>query len=131
MPMSPQMTQITDRPVLTLLRLEGAAAFSTGLVAYLALTDEWLMLAIFALAPDLAMVGYAFGPRVGARLYNLAHTYLVPALLAGLGLWAYSALLPVACVWLAHIGIDRALGYGLKSETTFGLTHLGRVGRVA
>lgn len=125
------MTPITDRPVLALLRLEGAAAFAAGLVAYFALTDGWLTFAIFSLTPDLAMVGYAFGPRVGARLYNFAHTYLAPAVLTGLGLWALPALLPVASVWLAHIGIDRALGYGLKSETSFGLTHLGRVGRAA
>ncbi len=125
------MTPITERPVLVLLRLEGATAIAAGLAGCFTLTEGWLTLAIFALAPDLAMVGYAFGPRAGARLYNLAHTYLAPALLAAIGLWALPALLPVACVWLAHIGIDRALGYGLKSETTFGLTHLGRVRRAA
>lgn len=125
------MTPITERPVLALLRLEGIAAFAAGLAGYFALTDGWLTLAAFALAPDLAMVGYAFGNRAGAWLYNLAHTYLVPALLAAIGLWSMPALLPVACVWLAHIGLDRALGYGLKSEATFGLTHLGRIGRAA
>ncbi len=125
------MTPITERPVLILLRLEGVAAFVAGVLGYFTLTDGWLTLAVFALAPDLAMFGYAFGPRVGAQLYNLAHTYLIPALLGALGLWLLPALLPVACVWLAHIGIDRALGYGLKSETGFGLTHLGVVGRVA
>jgi hypothetical protein len=29
----------------------------------------------------------------------------------------------------AHIGIDRALGYGLKYSTGFGFTHLGRIGK--
>jgi hypothetical protein len=125
------MAPITERPILTLLRLEGAAALVAGLSGYFALSDGWVTLAIFALAPDVAMLGYIFGPRAGARLYNAAHTYLAPALLAAIGLWAFPALLPIACVWLAHIGIDRALGYGLKSETTFGLTHLGRVGRTA
>jgi Domain of unknown function (DUF4260) len=32
-------------------------------------------------------------------------------------------------IWLAHCGIDRALGYGLKYQAGFGFTHLGRVGR--
>ena len=32
-------------------------------------------------------------------------------------------------IWLAHIGIDRALGYGLKYSTGFGFTHLGRIGK--
>jgi hypothetical protein len=112
------MTPIIERPVLILLRLEGAAALAAGLFGYLGLSDGWATLALFALAPDLAMVGYFFGPRSGACLYNAAHTYLAPVL-------------PIACVWLAHIGVDRALGYGLKSETSFGLTHLGRTGRAA
>jgi len=125
------MMPITDRLILTLLRLEGAAAFAAGIAGYFVLTDGWLTLGIFALAPDLAMLGYAFGPRVGGRFYNMAHTYLGPALLAALGLWTIPALLPIACVWLAHIGFDRALGYGLKSEVAFGVTHLGRIGRAA
>jgi len=28
----------------------------------------------------------------------------------------------------AHIGFDRALGYGLKYSKGFGYTHLGRIG---
>lgn len=125
------MTPIAERPVLTLLRLEGAAAFAAGIAGYFTLSDDWLTLALFALTPDLAMLGYAFGPKVGGRLYNLAHTYLGPALLAAISIWTNTALLPIACIWLAHIGIDRALGYGLKSEAAFGVTHLGRIGRAA
>ena len=34
-----------------------------------------------------------------------------------------------ALIWAAHIGFDRALGYGLKYPTSFGETHLGRIGR--
>jgi hypothetical protein len=125
------MNPIAERPILLLLRLEGAAAFLAGLTGYFMVSDAWLMLALLILAPDLSMIGYAFGPVTGSRAYNLAHTYLVPAVLGALGLWAYPWLLPVACVWLAHIGMDRALGYGLKSESAFGQTHLGRIGRAA
>ncbi len=125
------MNPITERPDFTLLRLEGAAALVAGLAGYFTFTDGWVTLAVFALVPDLSMVGYVIGAKVGGRIYNLAHTYLAPALLAAVGLWSFPQLLPIACVWLAHIGTDRALGYGLKSETTFGLTHLGRVGRAA
>ncbi len=39
--------------------------------------------------------------------------------------------LSLAMIWLAHIGIDRALGYGLKYSAGFGFTHLGRIGRAA
>ena len=34
-------------------------------------------------------------------------------------------------IWCAHIGFDRALGYGLKSAAGFEFTHLGRIGRGA
>jgi hypothetical protein len=32
-----------------------------------------------------------------------------------------------ALIWLAHIGLDRTLGYGLKYPTFFEDTHLQRV----
>ncbi|MGB8400729.1 DUF4260 family protein [Bradyrhizobium sp.] len=35
----------------------------------------------------------------------------------------------IAMIWLAHIGFDRALGYGLKYQAGFGFTHLGRIGK--
>lgn len=34
-----------------------------------------------------------------------------------------------ASVVAAHVGFDRALGYGLKLPTGFKDTHLGRIGR--
>ena len=37
--------------------------------------------------------------------------------------------LSIAMIWLAHIGFDRALGYGLKYAAGFGFTHLGRIGK--
>jgi hypothetical protein len=39
--------------------------------------------------------------------------------------------LSIAMIWLAHIGFDRALGYGLKYSVGFGFTHLGRIGAKA
>jgi hypothetical protein len=38
--------------------------------------------------------------------------------------------LSIAMIWMAHIGIDRALGYGLKYSAGFTFTHLGRIGRL-
>ncbi|MEF9606012.1 DUF4260 family protein, partial [Paracoccus sp. PXZ] len=32
-------------------------------------------------------------------------------------------------LWLAHVGFDRVLGYGLKLPSGFRDTHLGRIGR--
>ena len=111
------------------LRLEGGAVFVASLVAYQWQLDWWLFGLAF-LAPDLSMLGYLVGPAVGARAYNLVHSYVWPISLAtyGMGTGA-SDVMPWALIWFAHIGFDRMLGYGLKYETAFGETHLGRIGK--
>jgi hypothetical protein len=116
-----------------LLRFEGLALFAgaTSLYAFSFYGGPWwLYLALF-LVPDLSFVGYLAGPRIGAWAYNALHsTILALGLLAvGLGLLPHLTLL--ALIWLAHIGFDRALGYGLKYSAGFGFTHLGRIGRGA
>jgi ABC-type phosphate/phosphonate transport system permease subunit len=95
---------------------------------------EWrfaaFLFALLFLLPDLSMLGYLAGPRIGARVYNVAHSYLVPLGIGALGLLvALPFALPLALIWAAHIAFDRALGFGLKYEAGFGFTHLGRVGR--
>jgi hypothetical protein len=116
--------------VICILRLEGLAAFAAGITAFALLGGNWWLFAALFLLPDLGMLGYLRGPKAGAFTYNLAHTHAGPALLAAVAWAAAPALLPVAAVWFAHIGFDRALGYGLKLQT-FGRTHLGRIGRSA
>lgn len=119
-------------PATTWLRVEGAAALAASLVLYSFHGAGWLLFGLLILAPDLSMVGYLGGPRKGAMLYNLFHTYAAPLLLGAAGLLV-SAALPVtlALIWSAHIGLDRMLGYGLKLPTAFQDTHLGRIGRRA
>lgn len=113
-----------------LLRVEGLCALVASTLAYHHLGGSWMLFVLLLLVPDLALLGYAAGPRVGAILYNACHTYLAPALLAAL---AYFGILPgawlLSLIWVAHIGLDRALGLGLKFETAFRDTHLGTVGR--
>ena len=90
----------------------------------------WWVWPLALLAPDLGMIGYLAGPRVGAVTYNAAHLYGWGLLLALLGMvTGLPGLIAAGAVWLAHIGIDRAFGYGLKSPTGFHDTHLGRIGR--
>jgi hypothetical protein len=94
------------------------------------LGTPWWLAVIVLVAPDLSIAGYAFGPRVGAGVYNAAHTYLGPAVLATIGLLSSSmTTATVGALWALHIGADRALGFGLKYPTGFGDTHLGRIGR--
>ncbi len=95
---------------------------------YHQLHANWLWFAALFLAPDLFMLAYLANKRVGALVYNLAHTYTVPLLVFGIlrfsGSIAYDWLI---LIWVAHIGWDRLLGYGLKYETAFKDTHLQRV----
>ncbi|MBB4225351.1 DUF4260 domain-containing protein [Variovorax guangxiensis] len=116
--------------VRTLLRLEGAVVLGVALAAYAQFGAGWGVFALWLLAPDLSLLGYLAGPRTGAALYNAAHSYVGPVLLLALGVlaampWAVAGSL----IWLAHIGMDHALGYGLKYASGFAATHLGRIGK--
>ena len=112
------------------LRLEGLAAAGAGLVLYWSLGGQWLALIVLLFAPDLSMVGYLRGPRIGARLYNLAHNWAVALAVLGLGYATMLVWLTLAgAILIAHIGVDRLAGYGLKYPTSFQDTHLGRIGR--
>jgi hypothetical protein len=86
------------------------------------------LLLVLALAPDLSMAAYAAGPRVGAAAYDVVHTYAIPVGVGAAGVVADSdAAIAVALIWVTHIGVDRAIGYGLKYPSGFKDTHLQRV----
>lgn len=113
-----------------LLRLEGAVLLGLAILLYARLERSWWLFVLLVLAPDVGMLGYVRGTRVGAVAYNLFHTYLLPAVLAAIGVLAGNHLLiALSLIWFAHIGLDRALGYGLKFPEGFEHTHLGRIGR--
>ena len=113
-----------------LLRAEGLAVFVLGVLAYAKTGAGLGMFAALFLVPDLSLFGYLLGPRQGATVYNAVHSYLGPLVLAALAVvGALPAALSLAFIWTAHIGLDRALGFGLKYPTAFGDTHLGRVGQ--
>jgi hypothetical protein len=111
-----------------LLRLEGLAVFAGAIAVYLDADYSVLALVLLFLAPDLSFLGYLAGPRTGAVAYNAVHTYVAPVALGAVGLVADGDVaVQVALIWIAHIGIDRLLGYGLKYPTEFKDTHLNRV----
>ena len=116
----------------TMLRLEGLALFTGMTLLYAVWGGSWWVYAILFLVPDLSFAGYLAGPRAGAIVYNAAHSYMAPMTLMVTGFAIEAPLvLSIAMIWLAHIGIDRALGYGLKYSAGFGFTHLGRIGKDA
>ena len=111
-----------------LLRTEGAVVVALSLLLYALHGESWVLFVLLLLVPDLSMLGYLAGPRVGAAVYNVFHTYALPSVMAACGLLAGSASgIAVALIWFAHIGVDRMLGYGLKYSSGFKDSHLGRV----
>ncbi len=112
----------------TLLHVEGGIVLIAGVLAYWQVGGNWLLFAAVLFAPDLGMLGYLANPRVGARIYNLAHLLLWPAGLIVAGWFSGEALaLQVGLIWLCHLGMDHLAGYGFKYPTAFKDTHLQRV----
>jgi len=108
------------------LGLEGLVLLAGALIAVGALGQPWWLVPATILVPDIAMTGYAAGPRPGAHLYNLTHATPVPAVMLGAGYWhADRLVMALALIWLAHIGLDRLPGTGLKYNDRFTHTHLG------
>lgn len=112
----------------SMLRVEGVVLLVAAVVFYARSDASWWLFGALFFAPDLSMAGYAAGPRAGAITYNALHStaLAVPLAVAGVvGNWPIVT--AIGLVWLAHIGFDRVLGYGLKYPEGFKATHLQRV----
>jgi hypothetical protein len=94
---------------------------------------SWWLFAALWLTPDLSMLGYLGGPKLGrAHLQRDSLSYVTPATLAVTALLLKSpALLPYALIWINHIGVDRLLGYGLKYPEGFQVDAPGQAGWAA
>ena len=116
--------------VAILLRAEYVAIGVAGVVLWFAQGGSLLWILPALLAPDLSIAGYAAGPRIGAVVYNAVHNLVLALGLVGIGFLIVSPPLVLAgAVLIAHIGMDRTSGFGLKYATSFQDTHLGRIGR--
>lgn len=112
-----------------LLRVEGACIFGSTLWAYSRLNRSWWTFAGLLILPDLGFAAYLANTSIGAAVYNSTHTETPPILLLCSALArGNETIIGLALSWLAHIGMDRMLGYGLKYGTGFGHTHLGNLG---
>jgi len=112
------------------LRAEGLATFAAGLIGFLLLGLPWWAFVLLLILPDVSMAGYLRGPRVGAIVYNVAHDLAAGVAVAGVGLAIGSvAVAAIGAILVAHSGMDRMAGYGLKLPSSFQDTHLGRIGR--
>lgn len=111
------------------LRVEGLCLLAGGIALFATTHQPWWLVPVVILLPDLFMAGYVGGPRVGAAFYNLGHAYPLPIVLSLIGAGDHHPLLlAFGLLWFAHIGMDRALTYGLKYDSDFTHTHLGDLG---
>ncbi|WP_155590772.1 DUF4260 domain-containing protein [Lysinibacillus cavernae] len=111
-----------------IISLEYVIAFIITVFFYGQLDFSWLYFIVFLLLPDVTMIGYFINTKIGALFYNIGHSFVVPALLLVIGFMTTTPiLLMVAMIWLAHIFLDRALGYGLKYDEAFTKTHLQQI----
>lgn len=109
----------------SILRLEGAVIAAVATAAYFTIGGPLWLFVVLALAPDVSMLAYLAGPRVGSTVYNAFHTYLAPVTFGAAGVWlGITPFSWIVLIWAAHIGVDRAVGYGLKYPTGFKHTHL-------
>lgn len=112
-----------------LLTLEEWAIFLFCIFLFARLDYAWWWFPALLLLPDLGMLGYLVGPKIGAFTYNLLHHRLFAAGIAVYAVWSDQPIWKLAALILfAHISMDRALGYGLKYEDSFFHTHLGQIG---
>jgi hypothetical protein len=108
------------------LRAEGLSVLLLSLLLYRYCGLSWWIFLALLLTPDAITLFYLINPRIGGAAYNVVHSYLLPVTLASLAIFTErTGIIPYLCIWTAHIGMDRVLGFGLKYPTAFGRTHLG------
>ena len=112
-----------------LLKLEEFGLFVLSIVLFSQLPFAWWIYLLLLLAPDLGMIGYALGPRVGAVTYNTTHHKGLAAVLDAIGILSSIPVLAlIGVIVLGHSSIDHVLGFGLKYGDSFQHTHLGWIG---
>jgi hypothetical protein len=110
-------------------RVEGIALFLAAIATYFTLDYSFIWFVLLLPTVDISTVGYLINNGIGALVYNFGHSLVLPLALLVYGVQADVTLARAgALIWLTHIGMDRAFGYGLKLATGFKDTHLGTLG---
>lgn len=104
--------------------------FGLGLYLFGMLPYAWWWFWALLLVPDIGMVGYFFGNKIGALVYNSFHHKAVAIVIYGLGTYfSRPEWQLVGIVLFSHSAMDRIFGYGLKYDRGFKFTHLGEIGK--
>jgi len=121
---------IEGRPKI-FLRVDGLTLFVASLLLFSKTGQRWWLVPLFLFVPDIFMIGYVKSTHLGASIYNAGHSYLLPTLTAMYGWYQnHYLVLAIGLIWLAHIGMDRLLGCGLKYDDNFKHTHLGDLSKM-
>ncbi|MBF4492112.1 DUF4260 domain-containing protein [Flavobacterium sp. JLP] len=113
-----------------IIKLEELSLFVLGIYLFSLLNYEWWWFLALILAPDLSMLGYIFGNKSGAFFYNVFHHKGIAVIIYILGCYFKIEILQLSGIILfSHSSMDRMFGYGLKYETGFQDTHLGKIGK--
>lgn len=110
------------------IRLEEFGLFLLGICVFNTLSFAWWWFLVLLLVPDISMIGYLFGNKIGAISYNFFHHRGIAILVYGLGNYFAIEYLELAGIILfSHASMDRMFGYGLKYFSGFKDTHLGQI----
>src|SRR5690554_7896894 len=99
----------------TTLKLEELALFLLGVFIFSQLPFAWWWFLVLILAPDIGMIGYAFGNKIGAFTYNLFHHRGIAIAVYLAGIYFQSDITQlIGTILFSHAAMDRIFGYGLK-----------------
>jgi hypothetical protein len=111
------------------IKIEELFMFVLGIYLFSLLPYQWWWFLVLILAPDLGMIGYLFGNKIGALMYNIFHHKGVAIALYLLGVYLSMDIVQlIGVVLFAHSAMDRIMSYGLKYDRGFKYTHLGEIG---
>ncbi len=111
------------------LKIEELALWGISIFGLYHFNAPWWCYLLLLLGPDISMLGYAGGNRIGAFTYNLFHHRAIAVLVYSIGFSTDNTMLQLTGIILfGHIAMDRFFGYGLKTMQGFKFTHLGTIG---
>lgn len=114
----------------SVISLENLGLFILSVYLFSLLDFSWWWFPALLLLPDLSMIGYGFGNKFGAVLYNLFHHQGIAVLVYLSGIYFENECTQLGGIILfAHSVMDRIFGYGLKYFSGFKDTHLGKIGK--
>lgn len=115
-----------------LLKLEQIALFAFSIFLFCHTEFAWWWFPLLLLVPDLSMIAYLGGPKLGAVVYNIVHHQALALAVLCVG-WQFGNEICyfAGIILLGHSSMDRIFDYGLKYPDAFKHTHLGWIGKSA